>query len=157
MSESDLRLLDFVPFRLNRLAAEVSNKLAEVYADRFGIDIVEWRILITLAAHESCTAQYIVNCTRTHKSRISRGVNRMLEMKLIARTEDQGDRRTASLRLAAKGRALHKKLVPLVLEQERKIMQCLDEEELQAFTKAMDKLELSLDLIHGESGGEGHE
>jgi DNA-binding MarR family transcriptional regulator len=145
---SDLQLLKFVPFRLNRLAAEVSNKLAEVYSDRFGIDIVEWRILITLAAHESCSAQFIVNCTRTHKSRISRGVSRMLELKLVARTESKGDRRQTLLRLTAKGKALHQQLVPVVLAQERKIMECLDEAEFSAFTQAMDKLERSLDLVH---------
>ena len=145
---SDLQLLKFVPFRLNRLAAEVSTKLAEVYSDRFGIDIVEWRILITLAAHESCSAQFIVNCTRTHKSRISRGVSRMLDLKLVARNESKGDRRETLLRLTAKGKALHQKLVPVVLEQERKMMECLDESEFEAFTHAMDKLERSLDLVH---------
>ncbi|ASJ74192.1 MarR family winged helix-turn-helix transcriptional regulator [Granulosicoccus antarcticus] len=154
MHKTDLQLLDFVPFRLNRLAAEVSTKLAEVYADRFGIDIVEWRILVTLAAHEACTAQYIVNCTRTHKSRVSRGVSRMIEVQLIARTEAKGDRRMARLRLTAKGRTLHKKLIPLVLEQERKIMQCLNGDEYSAFVNAMNKLELSLDLVRREDGVE---
>lgn len=149
---SDLELLKFVPFRLNRLAAEVSTKLAEVYSDRFGIDIVEWRILITLAAHESCSAQFIVNCTRTHKSRISRGVSRMIDLKLVARTESKGDRRETLLHLTAKGNALHQKLVPVVLEQEHKIMDCLDEDEFNAFTLAMDKLERSLNLVHHLDG-----
>ena len=145
---SDLQLLKFVPFRLNRLAAEVSTKLAEVYSDRFGIDIVEWRILITLAAHETCSAQFIVNCTRTHKSRISRGVSRMIGLKLVARSESKGDRRETLLRLTPKGKALHQKLVPVVLEQERKMMECLNENEFKAFTHAMDKLEHSLALTH---------
>ncbi len=143
-----LQLLKFVPFRLNRLAAEVSTKLAEVYSDRFGIDIVEWRILITLAAHDSCSAQFIVNCTRTHKSRISRGVNRMIELKLVARSESKGDRRETLLRLTSKGKALHQQLVPVVLEQECRMMECLDEAELEAFTQALDKLERSLNLVH---------
>ncbi len=145
---SDLQLLEFVPFRLNRLAAEVSTKLAEVYTDRFGIDVVEWRILITLAGHSSCSAQFIANCTRTHKSRISRGVSRMIDLELVARAASKGDRRETLLRLTAKGKALHQKIVPVVLEQERKIMECLDENEYQAFKHAMDKLERSLNLVH---------
>ncbi len=145
---SDLQLLKFVPFRLNRLAAEVSTKLAEVYSDRFGIDIEEWRILITLAAHDSCSAQFIVNCTRTHKSRISRGVNRMIELKLVARSESKGDRRETLLRLTSKGKTLHQQLVPVVLEEESRMMECLDKAELEAFTQSMDKLERSLNLVH---------
>src|SRR5690349_21081885 len=70
-----LNLLSFVPFRLNRLAAEISNALAADYA-RFGIDIPEWRVLATLGMHdEARSANYVVRCTRTHKSHISRAVS----------------------------------------------------------------------------------
>lgn len=145
---SDLELLRFIPFRLNRLAAEVSDKLAEVYTDRFGIDIVEWRILITLASQDSCSATHIVQSTRTHKSRISRGVNRMIDLKYVSRSESPSDRREAKLRLTAKGRSLHARIAPVVLEQESRIVDCLDEQEMQAFTQALDKLERSMGLVH---------
>ncbi len=70
-----LNLLKFMPFRLNRLAAEFSNALAMEYMARFGIDIPEWRVLATLGLHDAPrSAQYVVRCTRTHKSRISRAV-----------------------------------------------------------------------------------
>jgi DNA-binding MarR family transcriptional regulator len=144
---TDLEILKFIPFRLNRLAAEVSDKLAEVYTDRFGIDVVEWRILVTLAAQEPCSAQTIVRSTRTHKSRISRGVNRMIELKLVARTDNVDDRRETRLRLTARGRKLHGRMVPVVLAQEQNIVSCLSRQELDSFTHAMDKLERSLTLV----------
>ena len=143
----DLEILQFIPFRLNRLAVEVSNKLAEVYPDRFGIDIVEWRILVTLAAHEPCSAQLIVRCTRTHKSRISRGVNRLIELNLVKRAESDGDRRETRLRLTSRGRSLHSRMVPVVLAQEQAILACLNERELKGFTHALDALERSLNLV----------
>jgi len=69
-----LDLFRFVPFRLNRLAAEVSAALSGEYQERYGLDIPEWRVLATLGFRdEACSAQYIAHCTRTHKSHQARG------------------------------------------------------------------------------------
>jgi len=110
MSEFDL--LEFMPFRLNRLAAEVSGELSSVYADRFSISVSEWRIIATLGAHGPCSAKLIVKSTRTHKSRISRGVSRLHEIALLESVDSKEDRREVQLRLTRKGRALHKQIVP---------------------------------------------
>src|SRR6201993_2394847 len=81
-----LDLFHFVPFRLNRLAAEVSSALSGEYQARYGLDIPEWRVLATLGFRkEACSAQYISQCTRTHKSTISRAVTALLERELIER------------------------------------------------------------------------
>src|SRR6185437_12074333 len=81
-----LDLFRFVPFRLNRLAAEVSMALSGEYQERYRLDIPEWRVLATLGFRsDACSAQYISHCTRTHKSTISRAVTTLLERRLIER------------------------------------------------------------------------
>src|ERR1700731_4302315 len=100
-----LDLFRFAPFRLNRLAAEVSNALSSEYQQRYGLDIPEWRVLATLGfRNDACSAQYIAHCTRTHKSTISRAVTALMTRQLVERVENEDDRREFRLRLTRKGK-----------------------------------------------------
>jgi len=101
-----LDLFRFVPFRLNRLAAEVSAALSGEYQQRYGLDIPEWRVLATLGfRNDACSAQYIAHCTRTHKSSISRAVTALMTWQLVERVENEDDRREFQLRMTRKGKA----------------------------------------------------
>ena len=145
-------LLRFIPFRLNRLAAEVSRDLAGVYSDQFGIDITEWRILATLGMREPRSARFIVRCTRTHKSKISRAVTRLALAGLIEGVPNNDDRRETQLRMTKKGRALYEKLVPIVLNYEQRLLSSLSKDELRGLELGLDRLEKALGLVQDADG-----
>ena len=143
-----LDLFRFVPFRLNRLAAEVSAALSAEYQARYGLDIPEWRVLATLGfRNEACSAQYIAYCTRTHKSTISRAVTALMTRLLIERVENEDDRREYRLRLTRKGKALYEELIPRLLRKEQDILSCLSAREQKDFAVMLGKIERSLDLV----------
>ena len=143
-----LDLFRFVPFRLNRLAAEVSSALSGEYRERYGLDIPEWRVLATLGfRNEACSAQYIAHCTRTHKSTISRAVTALMTRQLVERVENKDDRREFDLRPTRKGKALYQKLIPRLLRKEREIMSCLTASERKDFARMLGKIEGSLSLV----------
>ncbi len=147
-SKARLDLFKFVPFRLNRLAAEVSSALAIEYEDRHGLDIPAWRVLATLGfRNDACSAQFISQCTRTHKSTISRAVTALLQQQLIERVENEADRREFRLRLTRKGRALYEELFPLLLRREEDILACLSAQERKQLSALLGKIEQSLNLI----------
>ena len=146
-SMTQVDLLRFIPFRLNRLAAEVSRDLAAVYAEQFGIDITEWRVLATLGMGEPRSAQFIVRCTRTHKSKISRAVTRLALAGLIEGGPNSDNRRETQLRMTPKGRALYEQLAPIVLGYEQRLLSGLSKRELQGLVQGLDKLEQVLGLI----------
>src|SRR3954451_13510234 len=111
----------FLPFRLNRLAAEISERLSRIYAERFGIDIPQWRVLAPLAGKGEATAQAVVASTRTHKSTISRAVSELEARALIARAPSTEDKRSYTLVLTPEAHRLSTALEPLVLEYERSL------------------------------------
>jgi DNA-binding MarR family transcriptional regulator len=136
----------FVPFRLNRLAAEVSRALARVYGERFGIDIPEWRIIATLGDRGRARAQDVALSTRMHKSMVSRAVARLMELGWVARTAGAKDRREAPLALTAAGCAVYEQLVPIVLDYQDRLLGSLTEGERRMLERLLDKLERQLDL-----------
>jgi DNA-binding MarR family transcriptional regulator len=143
-----LDLFGFVPFRLNRLAAEVSSALSVEYAARYGLDIPEWRVLATLGfRHDACSAQYIAQCTRTHKSTISRAVTALMKRQIVERVENEDDRREFRLRLTRKGATLYEELIPRLLRKEQEILSCLSAQERRDFARLLGKIEQSLDLV----------
>ncbi|MCX7319621.1 MAG: MarR family transcriptional regulator [Hyphomicrobiales bacterium] len=145
---AELDLFRFVPFRLNRLAAEVSHALSEEYQTLYGLDIPEWRVMATLGFRDdACSAQFIAQCTRTHKSTISRAVTTLLARGLIERVENSIDRRAFELRLSRHGKTLYDELIPRLLAKEKDILSCLTAQERRDFAHALDKIERSLDLV----------
>jgi DNA-binding MarR family transcriptional regulator len=154
-----LDLFRFTPFRLNRLAAEVSAALSSEYRERYGLDIPEWRVLATLGFRdEACSAQYIAHCTRTHKSTISRAVTALMKRRLVERVENQDDRREFQLRMTRKGKILYQKLIPRLLRKEKEILSCLSAREREEFATTFGKIERSLGLVQtsqeaGKAGG----
>jgi len=143
-----LDLFKFVPFRLNRLAAEVSSALAVEYQERYGLDIPGWRVLATLGFRKDpCSAQFVAECTRTHKSTISRAVTALMQRGFVERVENENDRREFRLRLTRKGRALYEELFPRLLQREQEILAGLSAQERRDFAALLGKLEASLSLV----------
>jgi DNA-binding MarR family transcriptional regulator len=141
-----LLLGNFTPFRITRLATGVSDHLATLYKQRFGLEVPEWRVIVTVGSAWTCTAQHIADSTRMHKTRVSRAIAHLVKRGLIERTCNADDRREMELRLTKSGRAMYAELVPLALERERALLACFSEEQLRCFNEGLERLEEFLGL-----------
>ena len=144
--QAALQLARFVPFRLNRLAAAVSQHLSIIYRGRFRLEIPEWRVMATVGQDPRCTAQHIAASTRMHKTRVSRAIAHLMKRGLIERVPRPADRREMQLRLSAAGRRMYAQLVPLALRRERALLACMSARELRGFTSGLARLEAFLGL-----------
>jgi DNA-binding MarR family transcriptional regulator len=146
ITSSTFLLVNFVPFRLNRLADAVSRDLSEIYRDRFGLEIPEWRVLVTVGQRRECTAQHVAASTRMHKTRVSRAVASLTERKLIERVSCIEDGREMRLCLTKAGKKVYEVLVPLALERERTLLAKMSAGHLEGFIAALLELEDALGL-----------
>jgi DNA-binding MarR family transcriptional regulator len=138
------KLEAFLPFRLNLLAQEISERLSDIYAKRFNLDIPQWRILANLASRGEMTAQEIAFITFSHKSTISRAVAELEARKLIERTTSTKDKRALAMRVTDKGQKLFEQLLPLVLAFEKDVLKKLKLSEQKWLLQGIAALEREL-------------
>jgi DNA-binding MarR family transcriptional regulator len=150
--ESAFHIDMFLPFRLNVLAQEVSERLSRIYAERFDLDIPQWRILANLASRGQTTAQDIARFTLSHKSTISRAVQQLEDRGLIARAVSDADKRSFALNLTAEGKRLFRHLLPQVLAFERDLMAEMTDIEGRALLKGIAALESALTRSRKDAG-----
>src|SRR3712207_3443255 len=86
-----LKLEEFLPYRLNVLASTVSQSLARLYDERYGISIPEWRVLATLGQFGTLTAAEIGRHSHMHKTKVSRAVTQMEGKSLLRREPNRAD------------------------------------------------------------------
>jgi DNA-binding MarR family transcriptional regulator len=138
--EPELVLEAFLPYRLNVLATLVSNALAQIYAERFGLPVPAWRVIATLGQYRVRTARDIAQHGVMHKSTVSRAVSSLEERGLVARKANSADRREELLELTREGRRIYDNLVPEALAFEADLLQELTPAEQRAFMGAIQKL-----------------
>jgi len=119
---ADLALEAFLPYRLNRIAAAVSQDFRSVYGPHHDLTIPEWRVLATLGQSEKISAKEIGRHSSMHKTKVSRAVRALEERRWLTRRESEEDRREEILSLTAQGRKVYKDIVPKALAFERKIL-----------------------------------
>src|SRR3546814_15071641 len=78
MSET-LELERFLPYRLSVLSNRVSQKIADTYAERFGLAVTEWRVIAVLGRYPDLSAGAVAERTALDKVAVRRAVARLLE------------------------------------------------------------------------------
>jgi len=135
-----LKLEQFLPYRLNVVASLVSQALSRIYADRYGIGVPEWRVLVTLGQYGMMTGKAIGSHSHMHKTKVSRAVALLEKRKLVTRRPNRADLREAFLALTPAGRAMYDDLAPIALDFANRLSEAVDSADRAAFERAVDRL-----------------
>ncbi|MDP1963660.1 MAG: MarR family transcriptional regulator [Reyranella sp.] len=135
-----LELEKFLPYRLSVLAQLVSESLHDLYAQPFGLTVTQWRVMAALGRFAPLTASDVGQRIIMDKVAVSRAVAGLMKRALIERATDRSDRRRASLKLSARGRAMHAQIVPLARDYEERLYRALSPDERRSFDALADRL-----------------
>ena len=142
-SRDSLDLERFLPYRLSVLSNRISSAIADVYADRFGIGVTEWRTIAVLGQHPGLSANGVVQRTAMDKVAVSRAVASLLAKRLVLRDHAVDDRRRSVLRLSRAGRKLHAQVAPLALQMDQTLLSGLSPADRRRLHRLLSQLERS--------------
>jgi DNA-binding MarR family transcriptional regulator len=153
-----LKLEQFLPYRLNVVASLVSQALSRIYADRYGIGVPEWRVLVTLGQYGMMTGKGVGAHSHMHKTKVSRAVALLEKRKLVTRRANRADLREAFLALTPAGRAMYDDLAPIALDFASRLSEVVDTADRAAFERAVDRLierssKLAAEFAKGKTAG----
>lgn len=109
----EFSLEGFLPYQLAVLAEVTSAGFAQIYSERFGLTIPEWRVLATVAEAPRVRAKDVVAARHLPKTAVSRAVASLRRRGYMRVEMNRTDRRESFLSLTAKGQDLYARLVPL--------------------------------------------
>ena len=141
-----LILEDFIPYRLNRIGAAISEQLRGVYGRKYGLTVPEWRVLATLGQFERLTAKAIGAHSSMHKAKVSRAVRALEERRWLARSQNPNDRREEYLVLTSAGHQAYAAVIPDMMEFQARLRRKLGAGKTSAVLAALDALEGALSL-----------
>lgn len=118
----DLRLGDFLPYRLSIASNTVSDVIATTYRALFGLTIPEWRLITVLAENEGLSQFGLGAATLMDKVTVSRAAVSLVDRGLVRRSPNLDDKRSHLLWLTLEGRNLYEQVAPKALAFEDAIL-----------------------------------
>ena len=119
---SDLKLDDYLPYRLSVASTAVSELIARAYQARFGLTIPQWRLMAVLGESGPMTPQALGARTMMDKVTVSRAAQALTERGLTGREANTADGRSHRLSLTRDGAALYAEIAPSALAYEAQLL-----------------------------------
>jgi DNA-binding MarR family transcriptional regulator len=135
-----LDLGSHIPTKIAILANRLSRAASRYYRKRYGIGVVEWRLVMYLGGVTETRANRICSETELDKGAVSRSLAVLQRMGFVSVKEDGADSRRHNVALTAKGLALHHQMVPLALDRQSDLLAALTPAEIATLVSLLDRL-----------------
>ena len=142
-------------FMVVALANRISSGASRAYMRRFGIGVMEWRVLAMVAREPGVTANQVGQISGVDKSSVIRAAQSLIRRGDLTATEDTADNRRSFLNLTPQGQALHDRMILASLERESQLMDGLSETERSALFALLRRMTANMVRLQAGSAEEG--
>jgi DNA-binding MarR family transcriptional regulator len=143
-SPNALDLDNYIPAYLTFLANKLSSGASAIYRRKFGVGIVDWRIMALLAIEPWIVAGRICEVIGLDRAAVSRSVRLMVRKGLVETKFRNGNERRQFLALTRSGINLHDEIVKVALSRERQLLRGFSDEERKTAIKLLARMHAQL-------------
>lgn len=127
-------------WRLNYIANFYTVPFYLALEHKLGISRPEYVVLFCVTQNHDTTAQEIVSASGRPKNTLSMAIAKLERKGLIVRNRNKDDARRMELRPTAAGSAMYRKILPLLQDRERRMLQVLTAAERKQFDALLLKI-----------------
>jgi DNA-binding MarR family transcriptional regulator len=133
------------------IAGKYTSSASRLLRKRYGIGVVEWRLMGGLAREPGIAANQLGKYTMTDKGQVSRAIQSLEKKGLIERVPSLKKTKRKKVRLTAEGYDIFDTFLPCVVERETFALEGLDEEEIDQFFATLQRVSENLDRYISET------
>lgn len=138
-----IRILDidnYAPFLLTAVNNAWQRRTSADYRARFGLGIVEWRVLSMLNIEPGITANRVCQVIRMDKAAASRSLSSLFGKGWLLYESQIADPRKRCWWLSEAGQRVHSDVIKAAMAHERDLVENIPDEELEVFFRVMRRM-----------------
>jgi MarR family transcriptional regulator, organic hydroperoxide resistance regulator len=135
-----LDLASYLPYLVNRLGSALVASFTATALAQHDLNIDAWRVMAVLANRGAQRQIDLAALTSIEVSTLSRLVTRMVRMGLVTRRRSQASNREVVVELAAKGRSLVARIIPLAHQLEATAARSIPAKDMAVVKRALQRM-----------------
>lgn len=128
-------------YRFSILSAKVIRYVAEMYGPKYGLLPSGWKVMAVIGRFGSVFGKEVCAQTSVEPHKVTRAVDRLVQLGYVERQQDQTDGRRVMLSLTAIGWTVYADIETLTRKVELELQTGLSKQELDTFSSILGKLE----------------
>jgi len=144
-----LDLDNYIPYFITSINNTLNSGSSQLYLQRFGVGVVEWRVAAMLAIEPRIPAARICEVVALDKAATSRALTKLHRAGYVAYEEFPRDPRRKIWWLNEKGQALHAEIIAIALERERVLLDGLSPQDRATVLSALRIMHVNVQKLGG--------